>query len=151
MACFSHSLCLFGWRIFCEGGRQRLISSLPKVVEVEAPFFGYTVVQRFRQAGVEMSRGADAVDMGVWDWGFLPNMPRKDPVTQRVALPSKDEIRPRYPKQSIVTYTDLRTGVRFTLNCGMEFLPSNEDWAKALFAKGKLRALIDNFPHVLWD
>jgi len=28
---------------------------------------------------------------------------------------------------------------------------ANKDSTKAIFPKGKLRALIDNFPHVIWD
>ena len=120
-------------------------------MEVDEPFFGYTAVQRFRLAGVEMTRGADVSDTVVWDWGPLANMPRKDPVTQRVALPPRDEPRSRKPKRSTLPCTDVRTGERFALDSDMFFVPSHEDWARVLYPNGKLRAVIDNFPHVLWD
>ena len=152
----SRFVLLFGYRMVREGFRQSLIASLPRKVEVDEPFFGYATVQRFRQAGVEMSRGADVSNVAVWDWGPLANMPRRDPVTLRVALPPKDDSQARKPKCSALPCTDRRTGERFALNSIMMFTHLGTDlswevWIKDVFSKGGLRAMVDYLPHVLVD
>ena len=144
-----------------EGIRQNLIASLPREVEVDESFFVYTTVQRFRQAGVEMSRGADVFDTSVWSRDLLANIPRRDPVTLRLSLPSKDlsskdDPPPRKPKRSPLLCADTRTGERFALDSLMSLrhLESDvpgEEWARDLLLKDKLRTLIDYFPHVLWE
>ena len=153
-----------------EGVRQRLISSLPKVVKVDDPYFRYATVQRFRQAGVTMVKASDGEtdtvvgartvsrdyrpipEMPRRDYRPIPEMPRRDPVTSRLTLPPNGEGLPRPgTKQSALTCVDPRTGERFAFYSGMGFDPSHEDTTKFLFSKGKLRAIIDNFPHVLWD
>ena len=134
-----------------EGLRQNLISSLPKEVEVDETFFGYTAVQRFRQAGVEMTRKGEGDAIRNLD--PKENMPRKDPVTQRVSLPSKDDSRPRKSGHSTLPCTDGLTGGRIALGSNMlSFIRPGDDCVKVLYtSKGRLRTLIDNFPHVLWD
>ena len=135
-----------------EGVRQNLIASLPKKVEVDEPFFGYTTVQRFRQAGVEMSRGADVSNAAAGGLDSLASMHLKDPVTLR----PRDEPRPRKSKPSTLLCTDVRTGERFALEPMMSLMHLGSDvpgkvWARDLLVKGKLRTLIGYFPHVLWD
>ena len=149
----------FGARIIVEGVRQRLISSLPKVVRVDDPYFLYTTVQRFRQAGVTMVKAPDGeTDTTVGEevvdrWLYLlENMPRRDSVTSRLTLPPNGEDLPRQgTKQSALTCVDPRTGERFLFYSDMGFDPSHEDTTKFLFSKGKLRSIFENFPHVLWD
>ena len=148
----------FGGAMVFEGVRQRLISSLPKVVKVDDPYFRYTAVQRFRQAGITMVKATDGetdTTVGEKDvnrvYCLLENMPRKDPKSSRLVLPPKDEVWTQGQKESALTCTDLRTGARFALYSDMLFARPGEDSAKSLFPKGKLRAMIDNFPHVLWD
>jgi len=152
----------FGGTMIVEGVRQRLISSLPQVVKVDDPYFRYTAIQRFRQAGITMVKAVDGeTDTTVeekvddrWCWYFMENMPRRDPKSSRLVLPPQGE---RWSpgikkvKQSVLTCTDFRTGERFAVYSNMNIVPSHKDLPKFLFSKGKLHAVIDNFPHVLWD
>ena len=147
-------------RAFCrftvlEGVRQSLIASLPKEMETDEPFFNYTIVQRFRQAGIEISRDAAMSNTALVDWDTLANMPRRDAVTLRVVVPPKDEIQSRKPK-TLLLCTDMRTGERFALASDMKFThlgsePSLDGWNTGVFSNGWLRAMFENFPHVLWD
>ena len=149
----------FGGPMAVEGVQQRLISSLPKSIKVDDSYFRYTIVQRFRQAGITMIKAPDGeADTVVGarnvnrDYCPIPEMPRRDPVTSRLTLSLNGEDLPRQgTKQSALTCVDPRTGERFAFYSGMGFDPSHEDTTKFLFSKGKLRAIIDNFPHVLWD
>ena len=149
----------FGGPMAVEGVQQRLISSLPKSIKVDDSYFRYTIVQRFRQAGITMIKAPDGeADTVVGarnvnrDYCPIPEMPRRDPVTSRLTLSLNGEDLPRQgTKQSALTCVDPRTGERFAFYSGMGFDPSHEDTTKFLFSKGKLRAVIDNFPHVLWD
>ena len=136
-----------------EGVRQNLIASLPMNVEVDSEsFFHYTVVQRFRQAGIAMSRGANVSKAGVWR---LENMPRKEPVTLRLSLPPRDADPTSNPKYSPLLCTDRRTGERFALKPDLTLTRIGSDLKYASWfdapSKEKLRVLIDYFPHVLWD
>ena len=148
----------FGGGMVLEGVRQRLISSLPKSIKVDDSYFRYTIVQRFRQAGITMIKAVDGeTDTVVGERLFngtyylLENMPRRDPVTSRLTLPPKGGGWTHGMKQSVLTCTDFRTGEQFAFYSNANFVPSHEDLFKFLFSKGKLRAIIDNFPHVLWD
>ena len=142
-----------------EGVRQRLISSLPKSVKVDDLYFRYTTVQRFRQAGITMVKATDGeTDTTVMEMNVdrlddcLEALPRWDPVTSRVALTPKDESWHRREMQSSLTCTDPQTGDRFSFYSNLSFARPGEDCVKALYtSKGRLRTLIDNFPHVLWD
>ena len=141
-----------------EGVRQRLISSFPKEVKVDESFYRYTTVQRFRQAGITMVKAtdgsADTVEGKrlVDPWGrLLQHMPYKDPVTSRVSLPPEGVKEFPDAKEPALLCTDPATGKAFEFYGPCEFECVDKDWCRDLFAKGKLRAIIDNFPHVLWD
>ena len=113
----------FGGVMALEGILQRLISSLPKSVKVDDAYFCYTIVQRFRQAGITMVKTPDGeADTVVGERDvirsdcLIENMPRRDSVTLRLTLPANDEVYPRQgTKQSALTCVARRP--RFAREC----------------------------------